>query len=202
MFRKSAIQACHVDILGWLLYLTRSTDKDKLKDVLSNKIDKDISIRWVRINDGTGWNKDCNTADDPRALHVECATANSRKVEKAIRNLYSSKQTEFPLHIRLRFVPAFPKLMDMESIAKFRVLTNRQDGWSKQHLLRSRDDIIKIYRRSRNYDKILRDMIMNIKRKDSEYPLFKFASVDWKWNGQGFNFSFHPSKLIEANMTL
>ena len=42
-------------------------------------------------------------------------------------------------------------------------------------------------------------MIMNIKGKDSEYPLF--ASVDRKWNGQGYNFSFHPSKLIEANMT-
>ena len=200
MFRKSAIQACHVDILGWLLYLTRNTDKDKLQDVLSEKIDEDISIRWLRINDGTGWNKDCNTADDPRALHVECAAANSRKVEKAIRNLYSSKQTEFPLHIRLRFVPAFPKLMDMESIAKFRVLTNRQGRWSKQHLTRSRDDIIEIDRRSGNYDKTLRDMIMNIKGKDSEYPLF--ASVDRKWTGQGFNFSFHPSKLIEANMTL
>ena len=131
---------------------------------------------------------------------MECAAANSRKVEKAIRNLYSSKQTDFPLHICLRFVPAFPKLMDMESIAKFRVLTNRQDSWSKQHLARSRDDIIEIDRRSGNCDKTLRDMIMDIKGKDSEYPLF--ASVDRKWNGQGFNFSFHPSKLIEANMTL
>ena len=88
----------------------------------------------------------------------------------------------------------------MESVAKFRVLTNRQDGWSKQHLARSRDDIIEIDRRSGNCDKTLRDMIMDIKGKDCEYPLF--ASVDQKWNGQGFNFSFHPSKLIEANMTL
>ena len=41
---------------------------------------------------------------------------------------------------------------------------------------------------------------MSIKGKDSEYPLF--ASIDRKWNGQGFNFSFHPSKLIKANVTL
>ena len=91
----------------------------------------------MRINDGTGWNKDRNTADDPHALHVECATTNSRKVEKAIRTLYSSKQTEFPLKTRLQFVPAFPKLMDMESIAKFRVLTNRQDGWAKHTIFHS-----------------------------------------------------------------
>ena len=84
---------------------------------------------------------------------MECATTNSRKVEKAIRTLYSSKQTEFPLKTRLRFVPAFPKLMDMESIAKFRVLTNRQDGWAKQHMARSRDDIIEIDRSSGNSEK-------------------------------------------------
>ena len=41
---------------------------------------------------------------------------------------------------------------------------------------------------------------MDIKGKDSEYPLF--ASIDRKWNGQGYNFLFHPSKLIEANMTI
>ena len=39
LFRKSAIQACHIDILGWLLYSTRSTDKDKLQEVLSEKVD-------------------------------------------------------------------------------------------------------------------------------------------------------------------
>ena len=118
----------------------------------------------------------------------------------ALRKIYSSKQTEFPLHTRLRFIPAFPKLMDIDSIAKFQVLANRQDGWAKQHMARSRDDIIEIDRMCRNSDKTLRDMMMSITGKDSEYPLF--SSVDRKWNGQGFNFLFHPDKVIEANMTL
>ena len=181
------------------MYSTRSTDKARLQDTLSDIIDHDISIRWMRINDGSGWQKDCNTSNDPRALHIECASAISRQVESKIRQLYSSKQTKFPLHTRLRFVPAFTKLLDLDSIAKFRLLANRQDGWSKQHMARSRDDIIEIDRKC-SLDKTLRDLIMGIKAKDSKHPLF--TSVDRKWNGQGYNFSFHPKKAIEANMAL
>ena len=116
------------------------------------------------------------------------------------RNPQTLQLTEFPLQTKLRFVPAFPKLMDIDSIGKFRVLANRQDGWAKQHMARSRDDIIEIDRSCRNMEKTLRELIMSIKGKDSKYPLF--ASIDQKWNGQGFNFSFHPDKAIEANMTI
>ena len=189
LFRKSAIQACHIDIIRWLLYSTRSTDKERLQDVLSNIVEHDISIRWMRINDGSGWQKDQDTSNDPRALHIECAASISRQVEIKIRKIYSSNQTTFPLHTRLRFVPAFTKLLDLDSIAKFRLLANRQDGWSKQHVARSRDDIIKIDRTCKNLDKTLRDLIMGIKAKDRAHPLF--AYVDRKWNCQGYNFSFH-----------
>ena len=41
---------------------------------------------------------------------------------------------------------------------------------------------------------------MSIKGKDNKYPLF--AAIDRKWNRQGFNFSFHPDKALEANMTI
>ena len=85
------------------------------------------------------------------------------------RNPQTLQLTEFPLQTKLRFVPAFPKLMDIDSIAKFRVLANRQDGWAKQHMARSRDDIIKIDRSCRNMEKTLRKLIMSIKGKDSEY---------------------------------
>ena len=154
----------------------------------------------MRINDGSRWQKDRDTSNDPRALHIKCAAAISRQVEIKIKKLYSSKQTELPLHTRLCFIPAFTKLLDLDSIAKFRLLANRQDEWSKQHMARSQDDIIEINTKCKSLDKTLRDLIMGIKAKDSEHPLF--ASVDRKWNGQGYNFSFHPKKSIEANMTL
>ena len=90
--------------------------------------------------------------------------------------------------------------MDLESVAKFRVLMNRQEGWSKQHVARSREDIVEIDMKCRGTDKTLRDLIMEIKAKDSDNRLF--ASIDRKWNGQGFNFSFHPGRMIEAGMAL
>ena len=90
--------------------------------------------------------------------------------------------------------------MDLESVAKFRVLMNRQEGWSKQHLARSREDIVEIDMKCGGTEKTLRDLIMEINAKDSTTPLF--ASIDRKWNGQGFNFSFHPNKTIEASMVL
>ena len=122
LFRKSAIQACHIDIIGWLLYSTRSTDKVRLQDKLTDIVEQDISICWMRINGGSGRQKDRDTSNDPRVLHIECASSVSRQVEVKMRKLYSSKQTKFPLHTRLRFVPAFTKLLDLDSIAKFRVL--------------------------------------------------------------------------------
>ena len=67
-------------------------------------------------------------------------------------------------------------------------------------MARSRDDIIKINTSCQNMDKTLQELIMSIKGKDTEYLLF--ASIDRKWNGLGFNFSFHPDKAIEANMTI
>ena len=44
--------------------------------------------------------------------------------------------------------------------------------------------------------KTLRDLIMDIKGTDSEASLF--TSIDHKWNGQGYNLSLHPDKLIKA----
>ena len=67
-------------------------------------------------------------------------------------------------------------------------------------MARSCDNIIEIDRKCKSLDKMLGDLIMGIKTKDSEHPLF--ALVDRKWNGQGYNISFHPKKAIEANMTL
>ena len=48
--------------------------------------------------------------------------------------------------------------------------------------------------------KTLRDLIMDIKGTDLEASLF--ASIDRKWNGQGYNFSFHPDRLIKASMLI
>ena len=84
-------------------------DKEKSQKTLSDKVGTQLSLRWMRINDGSPWQKGQNTTNDPRALHIECASANSHYVETKIRQLYSSAKKKFPLHIRLRFIPAITK---------------------------------------------------------------------------------------------
>ena len=45
-------------------------------------------------------------------------------------------------------------------------------------------------------------MIMAIPFETADGTTSLFASIDKKWNGQGLNFSYHPSKHAEANTTL
>ena len=90
--------------------------------------------------------------------------------------------------------------MDMKSVAKFGVPMNRQEGWAKQHMARSRRDIVEINMICPGTEKTLHDLIMDIRGNNSKNPLF--VSIDQKWNGNGFNFSFHPDKLVEASMAI
>ena len=202
LFRVADIQASHVDIVGWLLYSTRGMHKEKLQSTLQDLIKEEISIRWMRINDGSPYVKNRNTLDDPRALHIECATEHTATVEKELRTIYSTAASSFPLHVRMRFVPSVNKLLDVNSLAKFKMLMNRQLGWSQQHQAKSRDDIIEIDTICNGTNLTLRDMIMAIPFETDVGITSLFASIDKKWNGQGFNFSYHPSKHAEANTTL
>ena len=95
LFRASTIQACHVDILGWLLYSTRSMDQVVLQKTLTDITGIQMALRWMQINDGTPWKKGRNTIDDPRALHIECAATDSPQLELQIRRLYSSSIQSF-----------------------------------------------------------------------------------------------------------
>ena len=45
-------------------------------------------------------------------------------------------------------------------------------------------------------------MIMAFKFETDQGNTPLFASIDKKWNGNGFNFSYHPSKHAEANATI
>ena len=71
MFGASSIHACHVDIVSWMLYSKRSMDKDQLQAELSRKIGKTLSLRWMRINDGSSWKKGGTT---PLMIHAHCTS--------------------------------------------------------------------------------------------------------------------------------
>ena len=72
LFHVSLIQACHVDIVRWLLHSTRSMHKDKLQMTLSEKIGTPLSFQWMRINDGSPWQKGRNTTEESFAYRMCC----------------------------------------------------------------------------------------------------------------------------------
>ena len=197
-FAVAALQTCHKVVVGWLLYSLRSMDEQTLKTTIEEIIGEPISLRWMRISDGS-YAKGRDYSKDPRALHVECARQHSPTVQKELQKLYNSKAKSFPLHIRMRFVPQIQQLLDLQSKRKAHQLANRQMGWTTQCQMLSRDDIIEIDRPIDETNTTLRDVIMAIKNINNENI---FSSIDRKWNGQGFNFSFHPKFAEEGPITI
>jgi hypothetical protein len=70
-FKKCVIQVPHMANAGWLQYSLPYTDSDLLQQELTSKIDQQVELRWIIINDGTrttgvDWNL------LPKALHVFC----------------------------------------------------------------------------------------------------------------------------------
>ena len=99
VFRVSDLQSCHNDTVGWFLYSLHSMDIKLLETILERKMDHPIALRWRRINDGSPWISGRDTRNDPRAIHVECATIHSPEVEQVLKELYKTKAEKFPLHI-------------------------------------------------------------------------------------------------------
>jgi hypothetical protein len=85
------------------------------------------------------------------------------------------------------------------------MLRNRQAGWCKQHKAKSRDDIVAIDcpipGEASKKQKTIRDLIMEIKTTD-KIPVQLIASVDKKWKGPGFTFSYHPARAEEAEVVI
>ena len=197
-FAVAALQACHKEIVGWLLYSLRTMDAEILTKTLEQITKVPIALRWMCISDGS-YAKGRDYSKDPRALHIECARENESTVKNILQKTYSSKATEFPLQVPLRYVPQIQQLMDLQSRQKFHQLSNRQMGWTTQYQMLSRDDIIEIDSPATDDGKTIREMIMDIKNVDGESI---FSSIDRKWNGQGYNFSYHPKFGDEGPVTI
>jgi hypothetical protein len=123
---------------------------------------------------------------------------------RTIRKLYgSSAQTgQFPLHQRLRFVPAIQDLVSGDSLTKAQELRNRQAGWNKQHNNRTTADFTVIDCKMKNSELTLRNMIMTTKATTGNTKTPLFQSLDASMRGAGFVLSFHPDNPAQACMTI
>jgi hypothetical protein len=203
LIRVASIQAYEVTILGSMLYSLRTMNSDTLQDIYAKACKKEVSLRWMRIPDGKPYEAGRDMSEEPKSYHIECASDDQGAVEAYMKRTYHSNATVFPLHIRMRFVPSVQRLMDVESTAKFNMLRNRQGGWCKQAKAKMRDDIVEVDHPISGLKGItIRDLVMQFKSTTGNTDTPLFASIDKKWKGAGFNFTFHPAKAIEAEIVM
>lgn len=86
-FNKSAIQAPKTAVVGWLLYSTISMDCNLLAQQLSDQLNVNIHLRWMRIGDNSKFDPHCNTRDNPKVLHIKCSAIQEEYVSKELRKI-------------------------------------------------------------------------------------------------------------------
>ena len=131
-------------------------------------------------------------------LFISSASEHTEKVEKALRRIYSTAATYFPLHVRMRYVPSVNKLLDVNSLAKFKMLMNRQLGWSQQHQAKSHDNVIEIDTICNGTNLTLCNMIMAFEFESDDGNTSLFASINKKWNRKGFNLHVSSFKTFRS----
>jgi hypothetical protein len=89
MVRVDVIQAADTAVAGFFVYSTFATDEVKLNDTLQGHTNCQINCRWMRIADGSWYDPNRDTRNDPKALHVEVARENKEKSRR-----YSGPYTE------------------------------------------------------------------------------------------------------------
>ena len=177
-------------------------DTTLLTETIVKSIKRPISLRWMRISDGSSWDPDRDTTKDPRAIHIETAVADKDEVKRCLQFLYGSKSKDFPLRIRMRFVPVIQSFVDIDTLVKCKELRNRQHGWITQHVAKTTYDLVNLDHKDKDLGKTLRNIIMDIPSTSGNKETPLFLSIDKSWKGGGYTFSFHPDKRDEANMTI
>jgi hypothetical protein len=121
------IQAEAVDTILWLTWSSDLTDtsilRPAIEEELFNRTGRQIPVglRWRTIQ----LDKPGRIPDDEvvNALHIEVDREHRNEAKQALEDIYSSKATVFPLHLRLRAVPLFKDVMNNQVKVNIKHLT-------------------------------------------------------------------------------
>ena len=111
-----------------------------------------------------------------RALAVECSAKIKWRCQAKLLKLYSRKMKavrEYPNGIRLRYVKVKKSAVNMIEKSKMDKLRGRQKDFLKSICSSTHDDMIQLdYSKDAGNIPTLRQMIMDLKSKDTNFPLF------------------------------
>ena len=198
------IQAETVDTILWLLWSHDMIDTEVLRHSLevhvaiATGVDIPIGLRWRIIQlDQPG-----RVPDDEavKALHIDVAREHRTLAKKALEDIYSSKQTKWPIHIRMRAVPLLKDVMNSQVKKDIHRLIGRQASFNDEDLGKKKISSweIKELDFENQDDYTLRDYIMALPHPvDKEKSMFH--SVDHlRFNRSQVVFTCMPSVEAEA----
>jgi len=116
--------------VGWLLYSTRSQDKERLAVFLSSKMGENIGIKWkpIRISGGPRRKNTDTPAEKNYTLHVECTIVKLQHVKDKLATWYGSSSNTFPDGTKMRLEPTFSSVTSMNNKTKFASCLARQSA--------------------------------------------------------------------------
>jgi hypothetical protein len=180
----SQIQAEMVDTILWMLWSSDLTDTTVLRHAIEEEIKNktgqaiQVGLRWRTIM----LDKPGRIPDDEavKALHIEVDRTFRNEAKRILEEIYSSKATQWPLHLRLRAVPLLKDVMNRDIKMGIRRLMGRQQSFNDEEFGKRKItswEIKELDFVGATSNLTLRDMIMAIVPQDDPSRRL-FHSVD------------------------
>jgi hypothetical protein len=176
--------------IGWLLWSYREQDAELLAKIINKKFKIDTYLRWANINIGS-----YNATYQTKALHIVSSDTDHLTSIKAYTELYKLGRHNFPLGMKMRFIPMANSVSPhlVEDLKRSRTY---QQGWLRSLEHSFSTDILTLDKPSSQMP-TLRDMISKLKSSKDSRELFQ--GVNRKWNDPDtYIFTYRKQMRSEA----
>jgi hypothetical protein len=197
---KCAMQAEKFTTIGWAYMSTQYTHKDSLAQALKETLGIPIALQWRLIT------TDVPPAKIPkkqlaRALHFIVEDGDVEYAKQELSEMYNGvKYNDFPLGMRLRFMPMFARVPNIKAQGRFRVMMGYQQRFCRHVGEITNGDILDIDG-SLPSGQTLREYLMEMRIDgDEKKPLF--VAINPSWNDKGYIYNFMPQSRDVAKLTL
>ena len=170
------LQVENTRVVGWLMWSHRFIKADLLAHVLASDHNIHGFFRFSLIYLGKG--EKFGPKEGTKALFFVCEAKDFVDVTKDLRVLYHQGQVNFPLGVRLRFMPQIQNI-DENLLLKMQIFRVQQFDFNV-HIKTAGTVDIQLLDAPIKGEKPLRNYIMSLRHNSSKDPLF--LSVDHQWN--------------------
>ena len=190
--------------VGWFLYSLRDMDIGDLRAEFEQWFGASIGLRWraIKVTTGSTWNPNRTEADTPKALHIVLNKQDVSKVKPLLKKIYSHGSTNFPLGVKMRYIPVFANLIGAHARGKMQQVAARQASFCAHMKGATSWEILSLDNEDKEKGLTLREVIMSLKSKQiPSLSVFHCIAPSWKADGS-IRFYFIPQLADEAQMMI